>query len=125
DLGPAAPDLGERILEPVRNIDTGSMRGARHGILDRLPPAFGYSAKNEPTFAGVNVHLKIDRSEDWFMQFLEGCGEHLEDRGARLGVLSGYNTQQCRTLRLACSLIDDDCRLPLTFVDRFRPAHYG
>jgi hypothetical protein len=101
------------------------MRGAGHGILDRLAMAFGYAANNQPTFAGINVHVKIDWSKYWFVQFLKRRREHLEDRGAWLGVLPGDNAQQCRALRLTCPFVDDDRRLPLTLVNRSRPLQYG
>src|SRR5207237_1336906 len=41
NLGPAAPNLGKRIFEPVRNIDTGTLRDRRLPLafVDRPRPA--------------------------------------------------------------------------------------
>src|SRR5579862_3184754 len=121
-LRPAAAHFSKRIFKSVGDIDPCSMLHACDRIFDRLAAAFGDAAYNQPGLAGVDIDVEVDGREDRFVHFFQGGGKHLEDGGARLGILAAENAKERPALRLRRSLVDDDSRLALALVDRTGPA---
>src|SRR5580692_3624393 len=120
--GPAAPHLGERIFESVRDIDADAILRAGDRILDRLAAALGDAAHDQPALTGVDVDVEVDGGENGFVEFLKRRREHLKDGGAGLGILAAEDAQERPALRLARPLVDHDRRFTFALVNGARPA---
>src|SRR5262245_40222581 len=121
-LGPAASDFGKRVFETVDHVDAHAVLRPGHRIEDRFATAFGQAGHDQASLSPSDVELKLERSEDRIVQFVQRGREYVEDRLPGLGVLTGEDAQQRRPLRLGCAFVDHHRRFALALVDRTRPA---
>src|SRR5580692_7383026 len=91
DLRPTAPHLGDRVLEPLGQLDARLMLVAGHRIADRLAAALDHARHFETGDAALDVDLEFDRRKDRIVDLAQGGGEHLPDGGTGLGVLPSEN----------------------------------
>src|SRR5260370_22639762 len=61
--GGAAADLGDAVLEAMRQVDSGAMLGPGNRISDRLASRFQPSGNIQPGATGLDIDLQIDRQK--------------------------------------------------------------
>src|SRR5262245_2715097 len=93
-LGPATTDFRKRVFEAIGHLESHAMLGPGHRMEARRAPPLGYARDRDSSLAGFDVGFEFDPSKNRLVELLEGRGEHLEDRRARLGILPSKNPQQ-------------------------------
>src|SRR6188768_2915961 len=93
-------------------------------IHDRLTPGFSYSWHDQTRFTLIHIDVEFDRCKHWIVDFLQRCGENLENRRPRLSVLARYDSQQLFTLYRRRPFVNNNGRFAFTFVDGTRPVKY-
>src|SRR6185312_9499833 len=111
--------------EAADDVDAWSVLAAGDRIDDWLAAPLRHARHGQTRLSVFDVYLEFDRQEHRWMQLVERCGEYLEDRRARFGVLTGHDAQQRLALLRRRALVDDDRGLAFALVDRTRPAEHA
>src|SRR5579871_965301 len=121
-LRPAAAHFGERVFEPVGQIDPAAILLSCHGIDDRLATLIDIAGYLCMGTAAVDIDLHVDVGEQRRMDLGEGRGEHIEDRRSRLCVLSAQDAEYGVALGVTRALFYYREGFAIAVVDRSRPS---
>lgn len=113
--------LGQFVFEAVRQIDAGTVFGARYRIADRFANGIEYTIDMNPATSGIDIDVVVDLREDRIEYLLKRRREYRKHRRERFGILPCHDFQDGFALRWGGALVDDRLTSAFAFVDGAGP----